>query len=197
MPRQTPCQSTVAPRCPRRQRGFSMFEMVVYILVASILFSAAFNRYRDFPGEAERANFSAIMAQLNAAINLQMMRLIASDGWHGASELEGLNPMGLMLTTPGNYVGAFAGIDERTLPRRIWYFDTSRGELVYLANDAANLYLLTDGQRTPTDTLRFRVTNIYNTGAGTGQGRWQGIILAPVVPFEWQAVELELPAAEQ
>ncbi|MEX0740084.1 MAG: type II secretion system protein [Pseudohongiella sp.] len=188
----TRCQSTPVPRGVRRQRGFSMFEMVVYILAASILFAAAFNRYRDFPGEAERANFTAILAQLNATVNLQMMRLIASGTWNDAGQMEGRNPMDWLLTAPGNYVGAFAGIDEATLPRRIWYFDTSRGQLVYLADDASNLYLLQNGQRIATDSIRFGISNVYGSDAGSAGGNWQGIVLAPVVPYEWQAVELEL-----
>tara|TARA_R110002072_G_scaffold136124_2_gene278051 strand:- start:4890 stop:5525 length:636 start_codon:yes stop_codon:yes gene_type:complete len=174
-----------------RQRGFSMFEMMVYILVASIMFAAAFNRYRDFPGEAERANFTAILAQLNAATNLQMMRMIAAQEWQSAGVLEGANPMDFMLTTPGNYVGAFAGVDESTLPRRIWYFDTTRRQLVYLANDASNLYLTGNGQRTPTASVRFAMTNVY-AGGTPGEGGWRGIVLAPVIPYEWQVVPLEL-----
>lgn len=191
------CKATPLPRGLRRQRGFSMFEMVVYILAASILFSAAFNRYRDFPGEAERANFTAILAQLNATVNLQMMRLIASGSWNTAGELESQNPMDWLLTAPGNYVGAFAGIDEATLPRRIWYFDTSSGQLVYLADDASNLYLLENGQRRQTGSVRFRVSNVFGSGTGSGVSNWQGIILAPVVPYEWQAVELEVQATEE
>ena len=34
-----------------------MFELIAYILIVSITFSFAFNRFEDFPGEAERANF--------------------------------------------------------------------------------------------------------------------------------------------
>lgn len=183
------CKQTKPPRCPRRQRGFSMFEMMVYILTASILFAAAFNRYQDFPGEAERANFLAILAQINAATNLQMMRTIASGEFQQAAVLEGLNPMDLMLTTPGNYVGVLGGIDPSTLPRRIWYFDSTRGELVYLANDSRNLYWIQNGNRQPADSVRFRVINVY----GATQ-RWEGMQLAPVVPYEWQAVPLDLPA---
>ncbi len=168
--------------------GFSLFEMMVYILAASILFAAAFNRYQDFPGEAERANFMAIQAQLNAAINLQMMQIIASGGWQNARQLDGMNPMDLMLTTPGNYVGALNGADIAQLPRRIWYFDRTRGELIYLAENAQNLYLLDGGQRIATERLGFRVINRYSDS-----GSWEGIVLAPVQPYEWQSVPLSVP----
>lgn len=174
-----------------RQRGFSLFEMIVYILAASILFSAAFNRYRDFPGEAERANFQAILAQLNAAINLQMMNAIAGGTFNQMGGLNGANPMEFMLNTPSNYVGAFSGVDESTLPRRIWYYNQGVGELVYLANDASDLYLVQNGQRVPTSRISFRVTNIVGRGQG-GSLTWQGLVLAPVLPFEWQQVPLEL-----
>ncbi|ALO45163.1 type II secretion system protein [Pseudohongiella spirulinae] len=185
------CKQASPPRYPRRQRGFSMFEMMVYILTASILFAAAFNRYRDFPGEAERANFLAILAQINAATNLQMMRTIASGEFQQTDVLDGMNPMDLMLTTPGNYVGVLGGPDESTLPRRIWYFDSSRGELVYLANDARNLYWIQNGGRQPADSVRLRVRNVQNASQ-----RWEGIVLEPVVPYEWQAVPLEIPNME-
>ncbi|MDH7942692.1 prepilin-type N-terminal cleavage/methylation domain-containing protein [Pseudohongiella sp. SYSU M77423] len=175
-----------------RSAGFSLFELMVYILAASILFAAAFNRYQDFPGEAERANFLAIQAQLNAAINLQMMQIIASGGWDNARQLDGMNPMELMLTTPGNYVGALSGADIAQLPRRIWFFDPVRGELVYLAENSENLYLLNDGQRIATERLGFRVSNRYS-----GTGSWEGLVLAPVQPYEWQSVPLNVPEPQQ
>jgi len=174
------------------QRGFSLFEMTVYILAASILFAAAFNRYQAFPGEAERANFLAVQAQLNAGINLQMMRMIASQDWQRSRELDGMNPMDLMLTPPGNYVGEIAGADIANLPRRIWYYDRSRGELVYLAENSENLFLVSGGERIPTERLSFRVTSRYSDS-----GNWEGIVLGPVVPYQWQSVPLEVPAPSQ
>ncbi len=180
----------------QRQRGFSLFEMIIYILTASILFSAAFNRYRDFPGEAERANFLAITAQLNAAINLQMMNAIARGSFNELNGLNGVNPMDFMLSTPANYVGSLSTIDEAVLPRRIWYFNQITSELVYLANDASNLYLLQGGQRVPTNRISFRVQNVVGPRPD-GTNVWQGLLLAPVVPFEWQPVSLVIAATAQ
>lgn len=182
--------NSLPPSSPRlRQRGFSLFEMIIYILAASIMFSAAFNRYRDFPGEAERANFQAILAQLNAAINLQMMNAIASGTFNQLDGLNGVNPMEFMLTTPSNYVGAFELIDETAMPRRIWYFNQSTRELVYLVNDAANLYLVQGAQLVPSNRVSFRVSNVLVPRADGSQA-WQGLVLRPVLPFEWQKVPL-------
>jgi len=174
------------------QRGFSMFELVVYLLSASILFAAALSRYQDFPGEAERANFTAVLAQLKTGVNLQMILALTSNERTLLDELEGSNPMDLMLETPNNYVGALSVIDETQLPRRIWYFNTNSGELVYLADRADNLFLLTSQGRLPTERIRFHIRNIYHEPANERRS-WQGINIVAVEPYEWRRIPLEVP----
>jgi len=181
----------VAAAVPKRQRGFSLFELIAYILIVSITFSFAFNRFADFPGEAERANFTSIMMQLKSGVTLQMMSGIASGKWQELAALEGSNPMDLMLETPANYVGELGPIDVTQLPRRIWYFDATTGELVYLANNAENLYAVADGQTQPTDHVRLRITMKYNDEA---RRDWSGLTLDPVIPFVWETVELQIPS---
>lgn len=176
------------------QRGFSLFELVVYLLVASILFAVVINRYREFPGEAERASFISIHAQLQAAVNLQMMNAIASGERAQLSDLVGSNPMDLMLQAPINYAGEFALVDPVTMPRRAWYFDSARGELVYLAENSSNLYLMRNGRAEPGREIRLRIENVYGNG---GLNEWQGTILTAVEPYQWQRVPIELLAAEK
>ena len=177
-----------------RQTGFSLFELVVYLLVSSILFATVINRYRDFPGEAERANFTAVLAQLKAGVNLQMIDMIARGNWSGRTDsLEGSNPMDLMLEAPSNYVGEFAVVEPRTMPRRVWYFDTGRGELVYLAENTQNLYAVGDNGNQPSDQVRFRISSLQAEDAAPGEG-WQGLTLAPVVPYQWRRVPLDMDA---
>lgn len=176
---------------PNRQRGFSLFELIAYILIVSITFSFAFNRFADFPGEAERANFTSIMMQLKSGVTLQMMNGIATGKWNELTVLEGSNPMDLMLETPANYVGELGPIDVSQLPRRIWYFDATAGELVYLANNTENLYAMVDGAAQPTDHVRLRIAMKYNDEE---RKDWSGVTLDPVVPFVWESVELQIPS---
>lgn len=166
------------------QRGFSLFELLVYILAASILFSVMLNRYRDFPGEAERASFIAVLGQLRAGVNLQMMSAIAEGSWQRLDALDGSNPMDLMLEVPGNYLGEFPKIDA-SLPRRSWYFDTSAGHLVYHVNQVDHIRVQIDGDEKSTDQIRFVIRNVH------GDRGWQGLTLAPVYPYEWSRVPLE------
>lgn len=188
-----------------RQSGFSLFELLVYLLIASILFAAAANRYQGYPAEAERANFLAVLSQLKAGVNLQMMRMIASADWTQARQeaIAGTNPMDLMLETPSNYLGEFAFVDVTALPQRVWYFDSSAGELVYIAENSDNLYIIQDGVALASNQIRLRIENVYDRSgivddpdAADNRGRWQGLMLAPVIPYEWRSQPLEQLVAD-
>jgi type II secretory pathway pseudopilin PulG len=170
--------------------GFTLFELIAYILVVSITASVAYNRFAGFPGAAERANFMTVTVQLKAGINLQMMNAIARGNWSELRNLEGSNPMDLMLETPTNYVGELSVYDRDTLPGRVWYFDTRSRELVYVAGDATNLYSVENGQRIPANVVRFRITMKYSGG---DMKNWEGIVLEPSTPYAWNATDLGAP----
>ena len=207
----------------RASQGFTLFELVVFILVVSIVFSVGMQRFQSYPGEAERANFLAISSQLKAAVSLQMMNAIAGASWQELGYLENSNPMNLLLETPTNYVGEFGLVDEISMPRRTWYFDSFNGHLVYLVNDNSHLYSTLGGGALT--SIRFRIAMRYandgenpspqglgidadtvtglndpslRSAAGQNgalaQGRkWQGLVLEAVTPYTWERSEIELP----
>jgi type II secretory pathway pseudopilin PulG len=167
--------------------GFTLFELIAYILVVSITASVGYNRFAGFPGAAERANFMTVSVQVRAGINLQMMNGIARGNWSELRNLEGSNPMDLMLETPINYMGELSMYDTDTLPGRVWYFDTQSRELVYVAGDATNLYRMDNGRRVPANTVRFRIAMKYR---GADTHNWEGIVLEPSFPYAWDATDL-------
>lgn len=176
----------------RKQAGFSLFELIVYMLVSSILFATAFNRYQAYPAEAERANFVAVLNQLKTGVNLKMITTLATGSGLERVALDGSNPMDLMLQTPGNYLGAFSQVDESQLPRRTWYFNETDGELVYLANRADNLFAITPQGRVPASRIRLHVVSVYDNPESESR-RWQGVALVAAEPYDWLSVPLELP----
>ena len=198
----------------RRNRGFSLFELVVFIISVAIIYAYAANRFAEFPAQAERASFIAVLTQLQTGINLELISAVTGGNRGAASALEGVNPMDLMLLPPSNYLGAYAMAPTEDFQRRSWYFDSSSNELVYLINDAGGVYISNNDRRVPVDEIRFRVTADYGevdlqSGLDVKvasrsevipdenrRSRLNGVILEPVVPFFWEQVDDELLIAQ-
>jgi type II secretory pathway pseudopilin PulG len=195
-------------RSEQRNSGFSLFELVVFIICVAIIYAAATRRFTNFSGDAERANFFAITAQIQAGMNLEMMMALTRGKAGFLSQYEGSNPMDLLLEPPSNYIGAFDSVDQSSLGRRVWYFDRRNGELIYLANEADGLSNLLNGRRVPVDQVGFKISVEYsfrdpNTGllvtsvGSEGSSRAQlsrsfdGLFLKPTIPFEWKAGNIE------
>lgn len=203
--------------------GFTMFEMVAFIITVAIIYSVAVNRFSEFPEAAERANFQAVLTQLQSGLNLELMLGVSSGLISSIRQYEAINPMDLMLKTPSNYLGAYDSrfIDEMELERRSWYYDTYRGELVYLVNEAENVYLLADSAEVPTNEIRFNIVALYRDPDSLknltyeeleekfeaeaepnadedeierrlAAARISGAVLRPVTPFKWEAPEIDL-----
>ncbi len=187
--------------------GFSLFELVVFIISVAILYAYAANRFAEFPGQAERANFLAITTQLQTAVNLEVNLARGLGRLSRPEMLAGANPMDLLLQPPSNYLGAFESIDTSSVGRRLWYFDRSRQELVYLVNDSTGVFYLLDGEEFPTAELRFRIVAEYedfdaqtrlpvsvleNAGNEVSEEnretRLSGVLMRPVIPYRWGAV---------
>jgi general secretion pathway protein G len=196
------------PRRPQLAGGFSLFELVVFIISVAIIYAYAANRFADFPGQAERANFLAVTTQISSAVNLEMLYGVGVGRIASPQALAGANPMELLLEPPANYIGAFDAVDPDRLDRRIWYFDRSSQELVYLINDATGVALLINGREVPTNEIRFRLEADYSmhdeeTGLpvrvleSAGEEvpedsrvrEFNGIVMRPVTPYKWGEVE--------
>lgn len=179
--------------------------------MVAIIYALASNRFAEFPGQAERANFLAVTTQIQSAVNLEMIVGMGFGRISSAESLVGANPMELLLEPPSNYLGAFSGLDVSTVSRRAWYFDRDSSELVYLVNDNTDVFIVLSGLEVPADEIRFSLVADYSeldrdSGlpiaivdqmAEQGQQhdtviRFDGIVMRPVFPFRWGAEWLEL-----
>ena len=139
-----------------------------------------------------------------------MLGLVASGG--NPRNLASVNPMTFLLETPSNYIGELYQPDTTTLPRRSWYFDQQSQELVYLINDADEVFLLRNGAQQPTRELRFRIEVEYRSttdgvetvssspasvGSGNERARLAGMVLRPVIPYVWGTSPTFMEYAEE
>jgi type II secretory pathway pseudopilin PulG len=196
----------------QRQGGFSLFELVVFIICVAIIYATAANRFAQIPAAAERANFMAIVAQIQAGINLQSMDFVINGGASQAQYMDSANPMDFMLEAPSNYLGAYDAVDTGRLPRRTWYFDRASGELVYRVNAEEGVFLVSGPVEVPTDEIRFQLSvqysyedrygrevsgAVFDESGGPGnpnvRRRFRGILFEAVTPYRWDAGGVDLP----
>ena len=172
-----------------KSKGFTLFEVVLVMCLIVFLYMTAEQRINEMPAAAERAAFYGVVAQLKTGINLQMLAQVAGGRFDVLRAMEGSNPMNLMLETPSNYRGELPSLDVAALPRASWYFDQSRGELVYLVGEQSVPDVLVNAGAGPVNLgqIRLRIVGSYGRGAQRvgSQGSWEGLLLQPVLPFEW------------
>lgn len=115
------------------QAGFSLVELVVVIALISLLVGIALNRLLPYIDEAERVAVLTLEGQIKSTLLMAAAKRIAGGKAASISELDGSNPMHLMLEPPKNYAGERRRQDSDDVPRRSWYFDLDSRRLVYRA----------------------------------------------------------------
>jgi prepilin-type N-terminal cleavage/methylation domain-containing protein len=113
------------------QRGFSLFELVVVVLLVGVLMSLAMDRLMRMQVDAERVSVEYVIGALEGAINLQVAEIVVKKGLGAIHSLVNQNPMTYLSKTPANYTGT--GDDDAADWQRGsgWYFDPDKKILVY------------------------------------------------------------------
>jgi prepilin-type N-terminal cleavage/methylation domain-containing protein len=114
----------------RRERAFTLLELVVVIVIIGILLVVAITRLLPYLDEAERVGVLSLESQLKNSLVMEAAQRIVRGESASISELEGSNPMALLLEAPKSYVGERRSGDGGT-PERSWYFDLGEHRLVY------------------------------------------------------------------
>lgn len=159
-----------------RQRGFSMLELVLVVILVVTLYMVAIDRLLPLRGDAEAAHAATIAGTLRSALGMEVAARLMRGEMDGITALEGANPMGFLAEVPDNYLGEIDRMRPEQLPRGHWYFDSNTGELVYLVR--YDQYFRTDLAGVP--RLVFRVELVHNE-----RGDLAGVRLARKNAFVW------------
>lgn len=133
----------------RRNRGFSLFELVLVLTVVGVLIAFAIDRLPAWQGEAERASVVNMERNLRSALGIKVASHIAQGDLAGIAALAGSNPVEQLAEVPGNYAGVRAG-GGPAVEGGQWYFDAAAGQLVYRVRHAG-----------PPGEVRYEVQLVY------------------------------------
>ncbi len=120
------------PAARRRQRGASLLELAVCVIVFAILAGVLLDRLHRYQAEAERAEVERLVATLRSLLLVRVLQAQITGDVVAVQALVGSNPMALLQTPPQGYRGEFDKPDEQALGPGSWYFDRKQQKLVYL-----------------------------------------------------------------
>lgn len=116
-------------RVSHRLHGFSLLELVVIIVLAMLLLSAAFVRYATMQAVAEQSAKDAVLESLRVALALKATELAMREGAAKVRTLEQTNPFDLLSAKLSNYGGEIS--QPGNLTPATWYYSPGSRELLY------------------------------------------------------------------
>jgi type II secretory pathway pseudopilin PulG len=173
------------PRVAPTSGGFSLFELVVVVIIISIFFVAIASRLWGLQVDAERAAMEQTVGVLDSAIGIKVATHIAQGDIAGLRTLDRSNPMNQLAKLPKNYLGevneASAHIEDGN-----WYFDTRSHYLVYLVRNKS--YFISKLEAPA--RARFVLQLVYegrneNQAFDPGINGIAGLQLVAVEPYTW------------
>lgn len=169
-----------------RQHGFSFLELILVIIIISVLFSFAIDRFLILKVEAERTAMAQIIGALRSAMGIQVAKKISSGK---VSELPGMadsNPMDWLSEKPDNYIGIKDEPDPADILSYQWYFDSYNNWLVYRVGNVKYFSSQVKGAT----RARFRINLDYTDNNENGEfdqniDEIHGLTLKSVEPYSW------------
>jgi type II secretory pathway pseudopilin PulG len=173
---------------PRKSRaaGFTLFELIVVIMLFAASAGLFVDRYVKYQEMAEKAAMEQTAGSIRSALTIQVAALIARGRTNDIARLAELNPMTFLVDTQKNYVGELFQIGVEDAPPGSWYFDLRTREVVYVVERDTHFQPGPSGSK----SVRYKVTAVYNEGIpsgpnGSGKKSVGGLAFKEVERYTW------------
>lgn len=169
-----------------RSRGFTLFELILAIIIVALAAGILLGRVLFYQEMAEKTAMEQTVGGLRSALTIQLSGLMARGRMEDIPKLESVNPMVLLTRFPENYVGEYYGTPN-DVSAGSWYFDLKSRELVYLVRRGMHFQSGQKGEK----NVRYRVSLVYNDWLQTASDKQAekepgGITLQEVQPYTWE-----------
>lgn len=175
-------------RSPRRmlagrvggwQWGYSRFELVCAIIIASVVISILLDRARHFQALAEKHAMEMTIINMRSGLRLQIAGLLIAERMDEVGNLVTENPINWLEAPPPNYLGELRNRQRSELPGNTWHFDPGRRELVYIPRRGSFFWKVPAGEKTV--ILRVTAAKRSPVIVGSGAPKVQCIALVQVL----------------
>lgn len=169
-----------------RSAGFTLFELIVVIILVAVLAAVLLGRFLIYQEMAEKTAMEQTVGAIQSALTIQLAGLIARGQMQDISRLAAVNPMTLLSGTQKNYAGEYFAVKPGDIPSGNWYFDLKNRQLVYSVQHGAHFVADESGNK----TVRYKVVLVYNdwlrtSSEGEAGKEIGGITLKEVRPYSW------------
>ena len=169
-----------------RQYGFSLFEMVVVVLLIGVLVTLAIDRLIQLQVETEKISVRHVIGALDSAVYVQTAEIVLKQGLEAMRQMENTNPMNYLGERPFNYRGVKTGVAATNVPVENWYFDPVSAELVYKVRNAE--YFVSEIQGDA--RIRLKLSLVYRDDIDSDSaGTVQGVRLKKLHDYSWKLTE--------
>ena len=135
----------------QKQRGASLLEFVLVIVIVGILTTVLLQRILDYQGEADEAAVRMTVANLRTALEIKVAHGKLPGGTIDLTILAEQNPFDWLKDKPANYVGEYFSPSDADIGEGNWAFDRSDKSVIYLLNLRSGIL------DAPTKRLKFKV----------------------------------------
>jgi prepilin-type N-terminal cleavage/methylation domain-containing protein len=171
----------------RSERGLSLVELLIVIVIISVLLVVAIDRLLALRFEAERATVQSVIGALRSALYIEFAAAAARGQMQRMDVARGSNPMLRLAEKPDGYAGEFFGAEPQLFEPGTWYFDTRDRALVYVVRFPQQFVTPLNGP----PRLRLAVEPDYddvdrNGRFDPGRDPVRGLKLVALEPFYWR-----------
>lgn len=163
------------------QKGFSLLELVVSILVVAVLMAVAYIKLERLAEDVERVSFEGVRNNIQAQVTLKVAYWFAEQQRVSKEMLEKKNPIDLVKHKPTNYGGELDYNELLVAPSERWYFVSDKRWLVYKVKRSTQLI----NEFEQTEILPFQLTVRFQH-KHKDQGIATEINLQSLYFFSWQ-----------
>lgn len=169
----------------RSSRGFTLFELVLVVIIVAILMALFASRVIFYQEQAEKTAMIEVANAIQSALTLQYGQILIHGKASDVAFLATDNPMNWLQKKPRNYAGEYYEPTPLTVAPGNWMFDLKSRHLIYVPGNTNHFTPGRDGKK----WIRYHVAVYYEPSRlpslQAAPAELTGIVFKPVEPYVW------------